>query len=66
MPFLSSAEKYAIKKRRGFRCNRDGKVHKPRSLVIHHKDRDPENNDPRNLRVLCRKHHNDLHRRAGY
>jgi hypothetical protein len=31
------------------------------NLVIHHKDRNPDNNDPRNLRVLTKKEHDELH-----
>ena len=33
-------------------------------LEIHHKDRNPNNNDPRNLRVLTTKEHEELHKRS--
>jgi hypothetical protein len=63
---LTPSEREAIIRRRGRRSDGDGKVHRISSLEIHHKDRDPENNDPRNLRVLTKKEHDELHRRAGY
>lgn len=34
-------------------------------LDVHHKDRNPENNDPSNLRTLCHTCHMRLHHRAG-
>jgi hypothetical protein len=58
---LTQAQKDAIIDRRGSVCDRDGRKH--RILEVHHKDRDPENNDPKNLRVLCPKHHDELHGR---
>lgn len=61
MSELSSTEKEAIKKRRSNICNRDGKKHQTRTLIIHHKDRNTHNNASTNLRVLCKKHHKDLH-----
>lgn len=66
MSLLTSGKKEAIIRRRGCKSDGDGKVHQIRNLRIHHKDRNPENNDPRNLRVLTREEHEDLHRRAGY
>ena len=62
---LTPSEKEAIIRRRGCKSDSDGKVHRINNLEIHHKDRNPENNDPRNLRVLTEKEHDELHRRAG-
>jgi len=63
---LTPNEREEIIRRRGCRSERDGQVHRISNLDIHHKDRNPENNDPRNFRVLTKKEHQDLHRRAGY
>lgn len=65
MPDLTSAQREAIIRRRGNISNGDGQKHPITNLVIHHKDRNPENNDPQNLRVLTPKEHRDLHRRYG-
>lgn len=64
MSLLSEQEKYKIIKRRGFKSNKTGKKHPLSKLVIHHKDRNPQNNNPKNLRVLTIKEHKDLHKRA--
>lgn len=66
MSLLSSSDRDEIIRRRGCKSNRTGKVHRISSLEIHHKNRNARNNDPRNLRVLTKKEHDDLHRRAGY
>jgi hypothetical protein len=66
MSLLSSKERENIIRRRGCRSDKDGKVHRIFNLEIHHRDRNPHHNDPRNLRVLTKKEHDDLHRRAGY
>ena len=60
---LTDAEKEAIIDRRNHRSDGDGKVH--RNLEVHHKDRDPSNNEPANLRLLTPKEHQELHKRAG-
>jgi len=60
---LTEAEKEAIMQRRDYRSDGDGKVHK--RLEVHHKDRNPKNNAPTNLRLLTPKEHQDLHKRAG-
>ena len=65
MPKLTSDEREAIIRRRGCKSDGDDKVHRINNLEIHHKDRNPENNDPRNLRVLTIKEHDDLHGRSG-
>lgn len=57
---LSPADKAEIIQRRGGDSDKSGKR---RNLEIHHKDRNPGNNDPRNLRVLTAKEHRDLHAR---
>jgi hypothetical protein len=66
MSLLTPDDREEIIRRRGCRSDGDGKVHQIWNLEINHKDRDPHNNDPRNLRVLTIKEHDDLHRRAGY
>lgn len=63
---LTPSEREAIIRRRGCKSDGDDKVHRISNLEIHHKDRNRENNDPRNLRVLTKKEHDDLHRRAGH
>lgn len=62
---LTSSQREVIIRRRGNISDRDGKKHPINVLEIHHKDRNTNNNDPRNLRVLTKKEHDDLHRRAG-
>lgn len=59
---LSPADKKEIIERRGGDSDKSGKKG---ALEIHHKDRNPHNNDPRNLSVLTKKEHQDLHKRAG-
>ena len=61
MTLLTEAQKEDIKKRRGYICDKDGRKHRSGTLIIHHKDRNPHNNDPANLRVLCDDCHTDLH-----
>ena len=61
MSLLSDNDKERIKKRRGYLCDRDDRKHRSSTLVIHHKDRDTHHNVSTNLRVLCDKHHKDLH-----
>ena len=65
MSLLTEKEKKEIIKRRGYVSNGDKKKHDIRSLQIHHKDRNPNNNDPRNLRVLTKREHKKLHKRYG-
>lgn len=66
MSELTEGQRIRIIRRRGYRSDGDGKVHRISNLEIHHKDRNPSNNDPRNLRVLTKKQHQALHKRAGY
>ena len=66
MSLLIPDDRERIIRRRGCRSDGDGKVHRIGSLEIHHRDRDRHNNSARNLRVLTKKEHDDLHRRAGY
>lgn len=33
-----------------------------KSLVRHHKDQNPKNNDPKNIQILCRRCHANVHR----
>jgi len=65
MSLLSEEEKKKIIKRRDYISDGDGKEHDIRSLVIHHKDRNPHNNKPQNLRVLTTREHKELHKRSG-
>ena len=66
MPELTPEERREIIKRRGYRSDKDGEVDRSSNLEIHHKDRNHLNNNPRNLGVLTKGEHHDLHRRAGY
>ena len=63
MPRLTSKQREDIIRRRGTKSDKTGDKSRIDALDIHHKDRNPENNDPRNLRVLKRKEHQDLHTR---
>ena len=63
MARLTPSEREAIIRRRGCISDKDGKKHHISNLEIHHKDRNPDNNDPRNLRVLTKKEHDELHGR---
>ena len=62
---LTKKEREEIVRRRGTKSDKTGKKSRIDALEIHHKDRNPENNDPKNLRVLTKKEHDDLHSRAG-
>ena len=64
MPELTPKEREEIIRRRGSKSDETGKKHPISNLEIHHKNRNPRNNDPRNLRVLTPKEHDDLHKRA--
>ena len=64
MPELSKEQKDAIIARRGNKSDKDGKTHRTSTLVIHHKNRKPTDNRPKNLRVLTDQEHKDLHKRA--
>ncbi len=65
MARLTPSQREAIIRRRGNISDGDGKKHPITNLVIHHKDRNPDNNDPRNLRVLTPEEHQELHRKYG-
>ena len=64
MPELSKEQKDEIIKRRGSKSGKTGVKYPPSELVIHHRNRNPKNNDPKNLVVLTEKEHKDLHKRA--
>ena len=64
MGLLSEEEKHELMKRRGFKSDKTGQKHSESSLVVHHKNRDPHNNKPENLRLLTKKEHKDLHKRS--
>ena len=65
MSELTSAEREAIIRRRGNISDGDKQKHPITNLVIHHKDRNRNNNDPQNLRVLTPKEHRKLHAKYG-
>ncbi|MBM3142180.1 MAG: hypothetical protein FJ005_03905 [Chloroflexi bacterium] len=66
MSNLTPQQREEIIRRRGCRSDKDDEVHRISNLEIHHKDRNRNNNDPSNLRVLTKKEHDELHIRAGY
>ena len=63
MASLTSEKREEIIRRRGCRSDGDGKQHNISNLEIHHRDRNPNNNNPRNLRVLTKKEHDKLHKK---
>ena len=65
MTLLSEEKREEIIRRRGTKSDKTGKKSQIQALVIHHKDRNPNNNNPRNLRVLTKKEHQELHSRSG-
>ncbi len=65
MALLTPEEREKIIRRRGTKSDKTGNKSRIDYLDIHHKDRNPDNNDPQNLRVLTRKEHQDLHKRSG-
>ena len=65
MTLLSPEQREEIIRRRGTKSDKTGKKSRIDSLEIHHKDRNPNNNDPTNLRVLTKKEHEELHDRSG-
>jgi hypothetical protein len=65
MSRLTPSERDNIIRRRGCKSDGDGKVHRINNLEIHHRDRNPNNNDPRKPRVLTKKEHCKLHAKYG-
>ena len=65
MTLLSEEEREKIIRRRGTKSDKTGNKSQIRALEIHHMDRNPHNNDPKNLSVLTKKEHKDLHKRSG-
>ncbi len=65
MAQLTSKKREEIIRRRGTKSDKTGKKSRIDHLEIHHKDRNPNNNDPTNLRVLTTKEHQELHDRAN-
>lgn len=65
MPELTPEQKEEIIRRRRCKSDSDGKIHRISTLEIHHKDRNPNNNKPSNLRVLTKDEHQELHRKYG-
>lgn len=64
MVLLSKDERENIIRRRGTKSDKTGNKGRIDYLEIHHKDRNPNNNDPENLRVLTTKEHQELHKRS--
>ena len=64
MAKLTPSQREEIIRRRGTKSDKTGNKSRIDSLEIHHKDRNPNNNDPINLRVLTKKEHDDLHSRT--
>jgi len=64
MPELTPAQREDIIRRRGNISDGDRKKHPITNLIIHHKDRNTQNNDPTNLRVLTPEEHRRLHART--
>ena len=65
MPELTQEEREEIIRRRDTKSDKTGKKGRINYLEIHHKDRNPLNNKPTNLRVLTKKEHKELHDRVG-
>lgn len=65
MTELTPSQREEIIRRRGTKSDKTGKKSRINNLEIHHKDRNPNNNDSKNLRVLTKKEHDDLHSRSG-
>ena len=65
MTLLTPEQREEIIRRRGTKSDKTGKKSRIDNLEIHHKDRNTDNNDPKNLLVLTKKDHDDLHSRAG-
>jgi len=65
MTLLTPEQREEIIRRRGTKSDKTGNKSRIDSLEIHHKDRNPQNNEPTNLRVLTKKEHDELHKRAG-
>ena len=63
MPELSKEQKDEIIRRRGNKSDKTGVRHPISNLEIHHKNRNPKDNNPRNIRVLTPKKHDELHKR---
>ena len=64
MTELTPQQREEIIRRRGTKSDKTGNKHRIDNLEIHHKDRNPNNDDPSNLRVLTKKEHQELHKRA--
>ncbi len=65
MTLLTEDEREKIIRRRGTKSDKTGNKSRIDALEIHHKNRNTNNNDPSNLRVLTKKEHDELHKRSG-
>ncbi|MBM3313838.1 HNH endonuclease [candidate division WOR-3 bacterium] len=61
---LSESQKREVMQRRGWTCDRCGRRVTSAYGEIHHRDRNPQHNEPDNLRVLCRECHMKVHGKA--
>ena len=62
---LTPGQREEIIRRRGTKSDKTGNKSRIDRLEIHHQDRNTNNNDPQNLRVLTKKEHDELHKRTG-
>jgi hypothetical protein len=62
---MTPSQREEVIRRRDCISDGDGKKHRIGNLEIHHKDRDPSNNNPSNLRVLTKDEHQKLHQKYG-
>lgn len=58
---LSDTQRFIIMQRRGWECDRCGKKVNTATGEIHHKDRNPNNDNTSNLRLLCKNCHLAIH-----
>ena len=65
MSELTTEQKLEIIKRREYRDDITKRKHPAKTLEIHHKNRNTEDNKGSNLRLLTEEQHKALHKRAG-
>jgi len=65
MPELTPAQRLAIIKRREYRDDITKQKHPAKVIEVHHKNRNTKDNKGSNLKLLTKKQHQDLHKKAG-
>lgn len=65
MALLTPAEREKLIRRRGTKSDKTGKKSRIDHLEVHHKDRNPNNNNQKNLMVLTKEEHDELHAPDG-